>query len=55
MKCFYVILTKSYYCVIAIHTMLTFAPGIFINSLQQDSNVDPVVITSSINKKCLLQ
>lgn len=47
-------LENLYECANAIVTILTFAPGIFSNSLPQASSVDPVVITSSISKKCLL-
>ncbi len=46
--------SKNQECAIAIQTILILAPGIFNNACEQASNVEPVVITSSINKKCLL-
>jgi len=45
--------TAAIYCVIAMQTILTFVFGIVSNARQQASKVEPVVITSSINKKWL--
>ena len=44
----------NYDCAIAMQTILILAPGIFNNAREQASRVAPVVITSSIKRKCLL-